>query len=140
MSDEYLFTHTAPEAAGILEEIKHLEPIFHTCSFGATREEFTARMAPEYWEVGASGRRYSRAFILANADAIASANAEAAGWSTSGHALRELGSATYLHTYTLDQAGRLTRRVTIWRKVAGLWTILYHHGSVVTSLEDNRLP
>ncbi len=140
MSDAHPFTHTAPEAAGVLEEIKRLEPIFHSTRFGTTREEFASRMAPEFWEVGASGRRYSRDFILANAEAIASANGQQAGWMASGHALRELGPETYLYTYTLDQAGRLSRRATIWRRVEDQWRILYHQGTLATGLEDDTTP
>jgi hypothetical protein len=48
---------------GVLEELRLREPIFHTQAFGMA-EERERDVAPEYWEVGASGRRYSREFIL----------------------------------------------------------------------------
>src|SRR5262245_44008821 len=40
------------------------EPLFHRPEFGTTRPDFERMMAPEFWEVGASGRRYSREFVL----------------------------------------------------------------------------
>jgi len=38
----------------------------------------------------------------------------------------------YLLTYTLVQdATRVTRRATIWRRSANTWKIVYHQGTVV---------
>jgi hypothetical protein len=122
------------------EAISRLEPIFHNVEFGASAEEFESRMSADYWEVGASGRRYSRAFILDQAEKIASANAENAGWRSSEFGLRKLGSGTFLLTYTLDQNGRLTRRATIWQKSADGWQILYHQGTILNDDHDNSVP
>ena len=58
------FSHTEPALLPILSELSLLEPIFHTQNFGITLADFEKRMAPDYWEVGASGRRYSRKFIV----------------------------------------------------------------------------
>jgi len=58
------FTHTQAALLPTLTELIPLEPIFHTQDFGVTPSDFERRMAPEYWEIGASGRRYSREFIL----------------------------------------------------------------------------
>jgi len=88
-------------------------------------------MALEYWEVGASGRRYSRAFILQGLAQNPPVDAGAAGWSCTDFSLRELGVDTYLLTYTLDQNGRITRRSTIWRRAADGWLILFHQGTIV---------
>lgn len=52
---------TAPGLEPVLEELKALEPLFHAVARDATPEAFDALVAPEFWEVGASGRRYSRA-------------------------------------------------------------------------------
>jgi len=32
--------------------------------FGTSRADFDKMMAPDFWEVGASGRRYSREFVF----------------------------------------------------------------------------
>lgn len=44
---------------------------------------------------------------------------------------RQLGPGTYALTYRLGQAGRLTRRVTLWRRDPDGWKILYHQGTIV---------
>jgi hypothetical protein len=88
---------TDPALFGVLEELRAREPICHRPEFGTTRADFAAQMSEDFWEVGASGRRYNREFVLE----------------------------------TLEEKGRLTRRLTIWRRVAGSWKALYHQGTVV---------
>jgi hypothetical protein len=98
-------------------------------------------MARDYWEVGASGRRYSRAFVLRElTKSVPYVDAAAAGWQTSEFGLRRLGPATYLLTYTLDQVGRRTRRSTIWRSSEDGWQILYHQGTIIAAEEDDTFP
>jgi hypothetical protein len=137
-----VFTKVDPELLPILDELRRREPIFHTAEFGATAAEFERATAPEYWEVGASGRRYSREFILAWAEDSLDhfVDAEAAGWRTKDFGLRRLGPETYLLTYTLDQAGRRTRRATIWQSSENGWRILYHQGTIIAAEEDDSLP
>ena len=109
-------------------------------SRGSTAE-FERSTAPEYWEVGGSGRRYSREFILRELTVnVPNVDAAAAGWRTEGFGLRRLGPETYLLTYTLDQAGRRTRRATIWQRSEGGWRILYHQGTIIAAEEDDSLP
>jgi hypothetical protein len=140
MSQDSAFTHIEPGLEAAFETIRTLEPIFHTEGFGRNAIDFAGRMDEGFWEVGASGRRYSREFILENAGRIAGADAEREGWSITEPALRELGPQTYLFTFTLDQKGRVTRRATIWRKSEVGWRILYHQGTIVMSREDDTLP
>ena len=65
-------------------------------------------------------------------------DADTAGWKASGFGIRRLGPDCYLlTTYTLDQAGRPTRRATIWEKSAVGWRILYHQGTIITAQEDD---
>lgn len=116
----------------ILHELLPFEPIFHTREFSLTRPDFEKRMAPDYWEVGASGRLYSREFILDFLAKSPPVDATSAGWQSSDHTLRQLGSHTYLLTYTLLQGERLTRRSTIWQKTNEGWRILYHQGTIAT--------
>ena len=40
------------------------EPIFHQPEFGTLREDVDAMTTVGFWEVGASGREYSRSVIL----------------------------------------------------------------------------
>ena len=136
------FTRVEPDLLPILDELRQREPIFHNPVFGSTTADFERSTAPDYWEVVASGRRYSRQFILATAERSLShfVDAEASGWRTEEFGLRRLGTDTYLLTYTLDQAGRRTRRSTIWQLSDVGWRILYHQGTIISAKEDDTIP
>ena len=140
MANELAFTRVDPGLEGILEELRSREPIFHTERFGRTLEDFERSTAAEFWEVGASGRRYSRAFILQTRSREELVDADAAGWRASEFGLRRLGPDCFLLTYTLDQQGRMTRRATVWERTGEVWRILYHQGTVVTANEDDVAP
>ena len=122
---------TAPELQGILAELRAREPIFHRPEFGTTRADFARMTAEDYWETGASGRRYSRQFVLDGLEERFSVPHEDV-WETSEFQCRRLGDDVYLLTYTLLQDhARLTRRATIWQKTADGWKIVYHQGTIV---------
>ena len=140
MANETVFTHVDPGLEQVLEELRSREPIFHTERFGLSLEDFERSTAPDFWEVGASGRRYSRAFILGMRSREALVDADAAGWKASGFGLRRLGPDCFLLTYTLDQQGRITRRSTVWQRTGEGWRILYHQGTIVTTSEDDTAP
>ncbi len=55
---------TAPQLLAVLEELKRREPIFHHPEFGTTRADYESMTDANFWEVGASGRRYSREYVL----------------------------------------------------------------------------
>jgi hypothetical protein len=122
---------TAPELQPILAELSAREPIFHRPEFGTTRADFERITTEDYWETGASGRRYSRAAVLNELEKRFSAPHQDI-WETSEFHCRKLGENTWLLTYTLLQDhARLTRRATIWRQTADGWKILYHQGTIV---------
>lgn len=137
MNETSSFTHTEPALLPILEELRQREPIFHTLAFASAPSAYESAMAPDYWEVGASGRRYSRDFILQQFNAAQPPLADSLGWQTWDHAVRLLGPDTYLMTYVLRQGKRLTRRATIWQSNQDDWRILYHQGTVVSAEEDD---
>jgi hypothetical protein len=115
----------------VLADLSSREPIFHRLEFGMTRADFERMMAEDFWETGASGRRYSRQFVL---DELKKRFPAPHGdvWATSDFQCRKLGEDTYLLTYTLLQDHvRLTRRPTIWRKTPDGWKTVYHQGTVV---------
>ena len=134
------FTRTDPNLIPVLEELKRREPIFHTPEFGTSRADFEKVTATDYWEASASGRRYSREFILSELEKHPPVDAASVGWQSHDHAVRKLGSDTYLMTYTLRQLERITRRATIWQKTSEGWRILYHQGTVVSAEEDDTYP
>lgn len=114
----------------VLESLQKLEPLFHLADAGTTRPQFSALMAPHFWEVGASGQRYSREFVLEVLEKRQAAPRDEA-WRTQGFHVTELGADHYLLTYTLVQPDRVTRRATIWRRFENGWQVVYHQGTVV---------
>jgi len=120
-----------PELAETLAELSSREPIFHRPEFGTTRADFEAMTAEDFWEVGASGRRYSRQYVLDELEKRFSAP-HSDVWETSEFECRQLAETVFLLTYTLIQdRTRVTRRMTIWQRSAGGWKILYHQGTIV---------
>lgn len=135
------FTKIEDGMLSVLDELQCREPIFHNPVFGSTTAEFERSTATDYWEIGASGRRYSREFILRElTNSVPCLDAASAGWQTSEFGLRQLGPETYLLTYTLDQAGQRTRRATIWRRTEDSWQVLYHQGTIIAAEEDDVVP
>ena len=114
----------------ILNELKKREPIFHHPEFGTSREDFESMTEESFWEVGASGKRYSREHIL---DILEErfANPHEDIWKTEDFQCQEIALDNYLLTYTLLQGKRITRRTTIWRRCNNNWKIVYHQGTIV---------
>ena len=80
MTDETRVHTSGFRIARVLDELRSREPIFHTERFGRSLEDFERGTAPDFWEVGASGRRYSREFILEMRSREALVDADVAGW------------------------------------------------------------
>src|SRR5207302_1121067 len=91
------------------------------CSSCATstcpRAEPEAMTADDFWEIGASGRRYSREYVLETVAARLDEPVEDS-WRTDDFHCRELAPGVYLLTYTLLQGERRTRRASIWQRSA----------------------
>ncbi len=122
---------TDPALQNVLAELAAREPIFHRPKLGTTRADFERMTAEDFWETGASGRRYSRQFVLDELEKRFDGPHEDV-WETSDFHCLRLGQDTYLVTYTLLQDRvRLTRRATIWRKTADGWKVVYHQGTLV---------
>ena len=121
----------ADVASDIFEALKAREPIFHRPEFGTSSEDFDAMLDADFWEVGASGRVYSRTYVMESLGR--EPPADAAGWRVEDCACRALGPHCYLFTYRLYQDQRVSRRSTIWRWHSGQWMILYHQGTLVSA-------
>ena len=113
----------------MLGQLQALEPIFHGPQYRSAAQ-LEAIIAPDFWEIGASGRRYSRRFVLETLAARRADTAEAA-WQTRDFHCRRLADGLYLLTYTLLQGERCTRRTTLWQRAAPAWKILFHQGTLV---------
>jgi hypothetical protein len=122
---------TAPELKEILDDLSRLEPIFHWPPAEMTRVNLERMTAEDFWEVGASGRRYAREFVFDVLEQRRS-SPQANVWEISDLYCRKLAGEVYLLTYTLLQDRvRLTRRSTIWQRTPEGWKIVYHQGTVV---------
>jgi hypothetical protein len=122
---------TDPELTDILAELVSREPIFHRPELGATRTDFENMTAADFWEVGASGRRYGRAYVL---DQLEKRHAvpHVDMWETTDFHCRRLADDVYLLTYTLLQNNeRRTRRSTLWQRTLEGWKIVFHQGTIV---------
>lgn len=125
---------TEPRLREILQELRSREPIFHHPELGTSRSDFENMTEPDFFEVGASGRRYSRDHlldVLEDRHQLASHLALEDTWEAIDFACRELGADTYLLTYTLLQGRRKTRRASLWRRRSGEWKIVFHQGTLV---------
>ena len=123
-----------------IEEIKRLlrarEPIFHHREITNSREEADREMDENYWEIGASGRQYTRDFVLGyleeryrneKIDEMITEN-----WNITDFNVQHLAGDVYMATYTLDGQNRLTRRTTLWKgSLKTGFKILYHQGTVI---------
>jgi hypothetical protein len=131
ISQMELVLTTDPDLLGILEELASREPIFHRPEMGTSRADFEKMTVADFWETGASGRRYSRAYVLDLLEKRHSA-AHLDVWETTGFHCRRLAEDIYLLTYTLLQnKNRKTRRSTIWQQTADGWKIVFHQGTIV---------
>jgi hypothetical protein len=120
------------EALGrVHDELLAREPIFHRPEHGTQPENYLDMTADDYWEVGASGRVYQREGVVKTLVARGKVQGDE-HWSVSDTKVRRLAHDTYAFTYQLDQAGRRTRRITLWREGSSGWKILYHQGTIIT--------
>ena len=119
-----------PANQDVLNELIQREPIFHRSELGTTRQDFENMTIETFWEVGASGRRYSRKYVMDTLELRHSQPHEDI-WETRDFHCIEIAPNNYLITYTLLQGDRVTRRSTIWRRCDTDWKIVYHQGTIV---------
>ncbi len=130
MLDAIAEQRLGPKLAEVLRELTAREPIFHRSEFGTSRADFERMTAEGFWEIGASGRVYTRALVL---DLLEERHRtpQEEDLQPSDFRIRELSSDTYLLHYNLLQGARKTRRTTLWRRTAESWKIVFHQGTVV---------
>ena len=121
----------SPQRGDIASELALREPLFHRPEFGTTRQDFDRMMADEFWEVGASGQIYSRSFVLDTLE-VRSQQPVAENFQVTNFACQQVAADLFLATYTLNQSGRISRRVSLWRQASDGWRVVYHQGTIVT--------
>jgi len=123
---------TDDRLADVLEQLVAREPIFHRPEFGSSRADFERMTEPTFWEVGASGKRYSREEVLDELERRYRKPRKEEILQPRGFHCQELSENVYLLTYVLLQGSRESRRATIWRSTAEGWKILYHQGTLLS--------
>jgi hypothetical protein len=118
------------ELAAVLAQLKPLEPIIYAANDGRTRAYFEHLLAPDFCDIGASGRIYARHEVLAVLEGR-QRNPYAEAWTTRDHQLRKIADRHYLITYTLQQPTRTSVRTALWRQTEGGWQMVFHQGTVV---------
>jgi hypothetical protein len=116
----------------VTEALAAREPIFHRPEFGTSRASFEAMVAPEFWEIGASGTKYSKEFVLHTLEERHSRPVTET-YVVADFACQELSQNLYLAIYQLNQEGRLSQRSTIWRYSSGAWQIVFHQGTLIAA-------
>lgn len=61
---------TDPKHLDVLRELEKREPIFHRPELGTTRRDFERMTEEDFWEVGASGRRYLLTYTLLQGERV----------------------------------------------------------------------
>lgn len=121
---------TPDDEPSILAALQALEPLIYAANDGKTRAYFEQLLAPDFWEVGASGTIYSRAFVLSTLEER-NQNPRVEAWHTFGFDLRRVEAHHFLLTYSLQQPTRLSRRATLWRQTGAGWQMVYHQGTPI---------
>jgi hypothetical protein len=120
----------------VSQELAALEPIFHRPESGSSRPDFEAMMADDFFEVGASGKKYPREFVL-DALELRLRSPVTEDFAVTDFACRQISKDVYLVTYQLEQAhNRLSRRATLWQKSPAGWKALYHQGTLISAAEN----
>lgn len=119
-----------PDTTPVLTQLKALEPLIYAANDGQQRAHFERLLAPDFWEVGASGTVYDRAFVLDTLETRQAQPREEA-WRASDYRIEEIAPGSFLLTYLLEQPTRLSRRATLWQQTELGWKMRYHQGTVV---------
>jgi hypothetical protein len=89
-----------------------------------------ALLAPEFREIGTSGRLWLRHEVIA-ALVSPDSDGENGEWVISERAAIELGDHVIHLSYRLEHRGRVSRRSSLWRVEGGRARILFHQGTAV---------
>jgi len=123
--------HTDPRLIDTLKELSALEPVFHTPEAYSTLDAVENMMAPSFWEIGASGQRYSREYVRKVLSERLN-NPKTENWISNKFHCQAIAEDIYLLTYLLQQGDRMTQRSSIWQRTPKGWQILFHQGTIVS--------
>lgn len=117
-----------PVAAAVAGELALLDP-----SVRASRADAERLFDPEWTEVGASGRRWTRDEMLAAMPDMDGATETGPRFTPSAMTAVLIAPDVVHLTYETDFGGRRARRSSLWRRTEDsvLWRMYYHQGTPV---------
>jgi hypothetical protein len=113
-----------------LDRILDLERELQTPACRADAARLEKLLAPDFVEVGASGRRWDFSGIMAMLQEE-SADGSTAGIRVSGLSARALAPGVVQVFWDSERAGRRARRTSIWCERGGDWQQVYHQGTLL---------
>lgn len=120
-------SHSSPQP---LDRVLELERELQTPACRADEARLRELLAPDFLEIGASGRRWDLHSTLAMLR-DESVEGDSAVIKLSGLTARVLAPAVIQVFWESDRAGRRARRTSIWCERAGGWQQVYHQGTLV---------
>lgn len=117
------------EVEGEIEQVVALEVALLTPEVRRSRVRLEELLDPEFAEIGASGRSWSRAAIIEmltkgeDRVRVPLPTAEMAG--------RSIAPGLILLTYVSDPDGRAARRSSLWQRSEESWRMLFHQGTLL---------
>jgi hypothetical protein len=125
----YLVTLDQADAdvqAAIAGELRLLEP-----SVRQAAEKVEALLHPDYFEFGASGRRWDRCGIVEMMTAEHAPAGEQTAVVVSELAGVRLADGIVLVTYISQDSQRRCRRSSLWRQTTAGWRVYFHQGTTI---------
>ena len=117
-------TVVAVEDAAEIAQVVALELALLTPEVRRSRARLENLLDPEYAEIGASGRLWSRPAILEML--LGGEDRVRAPLPTAEMAGRVVAPGLVLLTYVSDPGGRAARRSSLWRRSGDRWRVLFH--------------
>lgn len=110
------------------------EPVFDQPEFIWDENSFDAEIAPDFREVGASGRRYEREYI--KRVVLKRIEGTEPSSLTGGYRIEDVDARPLVDglvhlSYTLHAQGRVTRRSTFYRRTPVGWQAVFHQGTIL---------
>ena len=116
--------------AANVEQAIELELALLTPEVRRSRLRLEGLLDPDFREIGASGRLWSRAEMieaLSNQDDDVTEPIQAVDFIGTS-----LGPDLVLLTYVSDPEGRAARRSSLWRRPVASWRLLHHQGTLLS--------
>jgi len=115
-------------SAGRVQQVVELELALLTPAVRRSRERLEQLLDPDFAEVGASGRRWSRAEMIA---ALVAEDRAAEPLEAVDVTCLQAGPDLLVLTYLSQPQGRAALRTSLWRRSGGRWRLLHHQGTLV---------